>query len=234
MALAEGNADHELVSASVLRPPTGREVSSPPAVRARRPSWRDPRLAIGLALVCVSVLVGARVLAAADDTVAVLAARDSLVAGQQVGAADLTEVRLRFTADEDADRYLAAGEPLPEGVVLLRPVGPGELVPRAALSTEDGGLVEVPLSVDPGRVPASVRAGSVVDVWVGPDGDGDGRRRSERLLSEVPVLSVSRAGGLGAGGLRQVVVGIPRDEEALVDELVGRLGGSLVVVRRPG
>lgn len=221
-----------VVSASVLRPPPGGQVTSPAAIRARRPSWRDPRLVVGLALVCISVLVGARVLAASDDTVAVLAARDSLVAGQRLDADDLTQVRLRFASDEDADRYLAAGEQLAEGAVLLRPIGPGELVPRAALSTEPDGLVEVPLSVDPGRVPASVRAGSVVDVWVA--GDGEGSRRSERLLSEVSVLSVSRAGGLGAGGLRQVVVGVPSDDESAVDQVVGRLDGSLVVVRRPG
>lgn len=220
------------MSASALRPPPNRELTSPAAIRARRPSWRDPRLAVGLALVCVSVLVGARVLASADDTVAVLAARSDLVAGQALSGEELTEVRLRFTSDEDADRYLAAGDELPEGTVLLRPVGPGELVPRTALSTEAGGHVEVPLSLDPGRVPASVRAGSMVDVWV--TAGEEGGRRSEKLLSEVPVLSVSRAGGLGSGGLRQVVVGIPSGDESQVDQVIARLGRSLVVVRRPG
>src|SRR5687768_2156746 len=116
----------ERVSASVLGAASGREVSSPPAIRAYRPSWRDPRLAVGLALVCLSVLVGARVLASADDTVAVYAARESLVAGQRVTAEELTEVQLRFTSEEDADRYLAAGDELPKDAVLLRPVGPGE------------------------------------------------------------------------------------------------------------
>lgn len=228
-----------LVSASVLQSPTGRRQSSPPAVRARRPSWRDPRLAVGLLLVCVSVLVGARVLATADDTVAVLAARDALVAGQRLDADDLAEVRLRFASEEDADRYLAAADELPIGAVLLRPVGPGELVPRTAVATDRAGLVELPLSVDPGRVPASVRAGSVVDVWVttgvGESGAGTGEEvRTERLLKQVPVLSVSRAGGLGSGGLRQVVVGVPGDEESMVAEAVAGLDGSLVVVRRPG
>lgn len=221
-----------LVSASVLRPRSGRETPSPVALRARRPSWRDPRLAIGLALVCVSVLMGARVLAGADDTVGVLAAREGLVAGQRVGVEDLTEVRIRFTSEEDADRYLAAGEQLPSGSVMTRAVGAGELLPRLALSGRDEGLVEVPLTVDPGRVPGSVRAGSTVDVWV--TGGPEGRRRSEQLLQEVPVLSVSREGGLSAGGLRQVVVGIPSGDAATVDEVVSRLNGALVVVRRPG
>jgi hypothetical protein len=231
-----GTADRQPImvpmSASMLRPSPGRE-TSPPAVRSRRRSWRDPRLAVGLVLVCVSVLVGARVLASADDTVAVLAARDSLAAGQPVGADDLVEVRLRFGSEEDANRYLSAAEEIPAGAVLLRPVGPGELLPRTALSTDRGGLVELPLSVDPGRVPASVRPGSVVDVWVSPDGEGGGGS-TDRLLSDVPVLSVSRAGGLGAAGFRQVVVGIPSEDAEVLDEVVGRLHGSLLVVRRPG
>jgi hypothetical protein len=228
MANRRPGADHEVVSSSALRSSSGADVASPPALRARRPSWRDPRLAIGLALVCLSVLAGARVLATSDDTVAVLAAGEDLVAGQRLEPGDLTEVRLRFTAEEDADRYLAAGEQLAPDAVLLRPVTAGELIPRAALSTESDGLVEVPMSVDPGRVPSSVRPGSVVDVWV------SGGRRAEQLLSAVPVLSVSRAGGLGTGGLRQVVVGIPVGDEAEVTRLVGRLDGSLVVLRRPG
>lgn len=227
------------MSASLIRPGPGTEradgtgTASPPASRARRPSWRDPRLAIGLALVCVSVLVGARVLSAADDTVAVLAARDSLAAGQRVTAEDLTEVRLRFASEEDADRYLAGDQAVPEGAVLLRPVGAGELVPREALATGGEGLVELPLSVDPGRVPGSLRAGSVVDVWVTGDG-GNGGGRTEQLLSKVPVLDVSRAGGFGADGMRQVVVGIAADEESSLQDVVDRLHGSLLVVRRPG
>ena len=48
------------------------EAAPAPAVRRLRSSrWRDPRLAVGVVLVAASVVVGARVLAAADDTVAV-------------------------------------------------------------------------------------------------------------------------------------------------------------------
>lgn len=207
-------------------------MTSPPALRTRRPSWRDPRLAIGLALVCISVVVGSRVLAASDDTVGVLAARHDLAAGQRVERGDLVEVRLRFTSDEDADRYLAGGEELPAGTVLLRPVGPGELVPRSALGA-DGELLELPLAVDPGRVPASVQVGAVVDVWVAPGGQGTGGT-TDRLLTDVPVLAVSGAGGLGANGMRQVVVGVPAEDQDALSDVVKRLHGSLLVVRRQG
>ena len=51
--------------------PTASDV--PAALRGQRPAWRDPRLWIGIVLVAASVVVGARVLAAADDTVQVWA-----------------------------------------------------------------------------------------------------------------------------------------------------------------
>jgi hypothetical protein len=180
------------------------------------------------------VLLGARVLAGADDTVAVLAARGPLAEGQRLDADDLVPVRLRFGSAADADRYLAGDTPLPDDAVLLRAVGTGELLPRAALDTGNGGaLAELPLSIDPGRVPAGVRPGSVVDVWVAPAADRRGE--PERLLHRVPVLTASRA-ATGPGGLRQVVVGVPADDESGVAQVVASLGAdaALVVVGRPG
>ena len=47
-------------------------------MRGHRPAWRDPRLWIGVVLVAASVVAGARLLAAADDTVQVWAAVDAL------------------------------------------------------------------------------------------------------------------------------------------------------------
>ena len=210
---------------------------SPPAVRATRPTWRDPRLAVGLALVCGSVLLGARVMAGADDTVAVLAARAPLAAGQQVTAEDLAAVRLRFTSAADADRYLGADTDLGDGSVLVRAVGAGELVPRAAVVPEaERALVELPISLDPGRVPAAVRTGSTVDVWVS-SGHGENKPSAlaEQLLSGVPVLSASRPVSAGPGGLRQVVVGVSAADESKLARVVSRLADdSLLLVRRPG
>ena len=214
-----------------------RPAPSPPAARAGRPTWRDPRLAVGLALVCLSVLVGVRVLAEADDTVPVLAAAAPLAAGQQVTADDLVTVRLRFASSADADRYLAGDAGLAAGSVLLRSVGAGELVPRAALTTEGAvGLVELPLALDPGRVPGAVRVGSTVDVWVSSTKDGatDASEPAERLLSGVPVLAASGA-ATGPAGLRQVVVGVAAADEERLSRVISRLAHeSLLVVRRPG
>ena len=182
------------------------------------------------------MLAGARVLAGADDTVPVLTAVRPLAAGQTVQADDLGTVRLRFEDEGEADRYLAADPGAVEGSVLVRPVGQGELVPRSAVGSAGEGLVELPLSVEPGQVPASVRTGSVVDVWVA--GGAEEPSAAERVLTSVPVLAASRGAG-AVSGTRQVVVGVPGDDEDLLSRVVGRLGGarsesSVLVVARSG
>jgi hypothetical protein len=194
-----------------------------------------------VALVAVSALFGAALLGDADATVGVWAARDPLARGQDVGPEDLVRREVRFADQADADRYVSAGSPLPDGAVLLRDVGPGELLPRAALGAGSGaGQVEVPLSVPAEAVPAAVRPGSVVDVWVTPDPSlapdtKDDQAESSLVFAGVSVVSVSRAGGaLGPSATRQVIVGVePGQEDTIPAALATIARGSVVLVRRP-
>ena len=212
---------------------------SPAALRARRPSWRDPRLVLGVVLLCASVLAGARILDGADETVAVLAVRAPLAAGQVIEPSELTTVRLRFADEAAADRYLPGGSDLGEAVA-LRPLGAGELLPRDAVGSGGAGdLTELPLTLRAGRVPAAVRVGSSVDVWAAePARDSAAstdRPEAELLLSDVPVLSSGRSSGAIGGGLRQVVVGVPDIDEPRMARVVARLSeDALLLVRRPG
>ena len=219
------------VSAPSLTRVPRNSLPSPPAARARKPTWRDPRLLGGVGLICLSVLGGVKVLAGADDTVAVLAARSPLAAGQRIEATDLESVRLRFASSADADRYLPAGADL-GGAVLLRPVGAGELVPRAAVANGGHPLAELPLAVDPARVPTGVTAGSVVDVFVGA---ADGHARGDLLVAEVPVLATTRPSVTSAAGTRQIVVGVDPKREPKLASVVAGLGqdAALLLVRRP-
>jgi len=213
--------------------------TSPAALRARRPSWRDPRLVVGIVLLCGSVLAGARILDGADETVAVLAVRGPLAAGQVIEPSELTTVRLRFADEADADRYLPGGADLGDAVA-LRSLGAGELLPRDAVG--NGGaaaLAELPLTLRVGRVPAAVRVGSSVDVWSAEPAldaaGGAGRADAELLLEDVPVLSSGRSAGAAGGGLRQVVVGVPDTGEPQMARIVSRLSeDALLLVRRPG
>ena len=103
-------------------------------------------------------------------------------------------------------------------------------------------LLEVPLTVAAEAVPATVRAGSVVDVWVTPDPDltlpGTGETAegdSVLVFASVRVVAVSRAGGaLGPAATRQVIVGLEPGEEATLPQALGRLArGDAVLVRTP-
>ena len=67
------------------RPPRP-DTAVPRAPRSRRPGWRNPRLLLGLVLVAGSVVLGARLLAAADDTVGVWAVARDLPAGRSARA----------------------------------------------------------------------------------------------------------------------------------------------------
>jgi hypothetical protein len=204
--------------------------------------WKDPRLVVGVALVAVSALLGAVLLGGGQATSAVWAARTALAEGQPVSAEDLVRREVRFADPADRDRYLSAEQPLPGSGVLVRDVGAGELLPAAALGTERAPeLVEVPLAVPADAVPATLRAGSLVDVWVTPDpslepvdGDPSGAERSALVFARVRVLGVSRGGGaLGPRSTWQVMVGLAPAQEKALPEALGRLArGSVVLVRR--
>lgn len=207
----------------------------PPAVRLVRPGWRDPRLVVGVLLVCGSVLLGARLLAASDDTAPVWATRGPVAAGARLDQGDLTVVRVRFGSADEAARYLAADEDLDAALVATRDLGEGELVPVGAVDADAEALRELPLTVPAGAVPPGARVGARVDVWAVPRDAGAAAGTTPRgrlLLEDVPVLAVSGGGVGGPEALRQVVVGVDGSED--VGELVDALaGGTALLVGRP-
>lgn len=213
--------------------------ASPAANRPVRSRWRDPRLAVGVAVVALCALLGARLLGGADDTVGVWAARTALSAGQPVRAGDLVRREVHFADQKAADRYLAADAPPPAGGVLDRAVGAGELLPRGAVGTTAGGsLTEVPLSVSTEAVPSTVRVGTLVDVWVTPDGaatdppaTGPRAPRSTLVFDDVAVVSVPRSGtSLGPSATRQVIVGVDEAQESRLPTSLASLAGGTVIL----
>ncbi|UJH71407.1 flagellar biosynthesis protein FlgA [Ornithinimicrobium sp. INDO-MA30-4] len=163
------------------------------ARRLQRPGWRDARLIIGVLLVVVSVVGGARLIAALDDGTAVYVAAEPLVPGQEVTAADLDVVDIRFA--QDADLYLSAAGEIEPGTYALRGVPTGELIPAAAL----GGASQVEskavtVSIDPATA-SSIHVGSVVDLWVSrrdPQALGAVYVEPELLLSGAVVSTTLR------------------------------------------
>lgn len=199
----------------------------PPATRVTRPGWRDPRLWIGVAIVAVSVVAGARLLASSDDSVAVWTAGTDLAAGAELSGADVEARRVRFVEEADLDRYLPADEALPGDALLLRGVGAGELLPRAALGDRgDAEVLHLPLAVEPTLVPDSVSTGSVVSVYVRDTGRC--ARCEGAALSSVTVVDAPSVDDLT--GARQLVVAVDQAQADAWFALLAGLEAPVVTV----
>jgi hypothetical protein len=142
--------------------------ASPGASRLATPSWLDTRLVLGVLLVLVSVVVGARVLSAADRSTLVWAASKDLSAGSQLSAGDLEPVRVRLFDGLEA-RYVPADQS-PTGLLLERGLEGGELLPRQGLLSpqEEVDLRLVTVPVEGSRFPLGLAADQQVDVWLTP------------------------------------------------------------------
>lgn len=205
-------------------------IDVPTATRAQPPGWRDPRLWIGVAIVAVSIIAGARILGAADDSVTVWAAARDVAPGDTVREDDLVSTSVRFGDATDLDHYLLTSDPLPDDLRLTRGLGAGELVPAAALGAgEEADTVIVSLAFPHELIPTNIGAGSMIELLVIPDdgaddGAGGKPETSEptTVLSDVVVIDApSAADSLGSVSRgRQLVLGIPEAESDALTEIL--------------
>lgn len=214
---------------------------TPEATRLRRPSWRDKRLVVGLLLVLAAVGLGARVVSQADRTVPVFAARRTLPVGAALSTDALAVVRVRLDAGT-RQRYLSAERPLPQGQVLARAVGAGELVPAGALVAAQG-LDRRPLGIPvDGVLPEGLAPGGLVDIWASARDRKAGSAvyaEPERLVAAAPVyqvtaptsgLAVSRATTvhvlLGDADLARVLAALANGARTVVVPVPGSVPGG--------
>jgi hypothetical protein len=206
-----------------------------PAARLRRPSWRDPRLLIGLFLVLASVAIGARVVAAADHTVPVYAARTTLATGTPLRAGVLEVVRMRVTGSRA--QYLDARAAVPPGQVVLRTIGAGEVLPRSAIAPADQ-MDERPVSIPMDTAPPTgLSTGGLVDVWASEkaaDESADSYRQPALIAQRVEVFHVdspdTSLSGQQAGAVEVLLP--PEDLPAVLDALAN--DARLAVLPVPG
>jgi hypothetical protein len=196
----------------------------------RPPRWLDLRLVLGVLLVLGSVLLGARVVSAADATVPVWSAAGDLAAGTVLTADDLVAVHVRL--GDAAAAYLATST-TPEGRTLARAVRAGELVPRSALESP-AEQVQLALPVQAGYVPPSLRRGQLVDVYAVADPAAGAAPADGDVTLVVDAAPVQDLSGRSEGVLAtptttvQVVVSVDADDAADVLAAIG--GRPLVVV----
>lgn len=208
--------------------------ASPKASRLATPGWLDGRLVLGVLLVLVSVVVGARVLSSADRSTLVYAVTKDLAAGSVLQSGDLEQVRVRLF--DNAGSYVAAAGDPPLGYVVRRGVGTGELLPRDALDLpeRDVDFREVTVPVEVGHLPPGLANDAQVDVWVTGEAPGDGGpdpaegeqpapatgatlelSGAQLVLEGVTVLALQADGGaLGGSTSIPVVLQVRPDEVA--------------------
>lgn len=227
-----------LVVDSRARPATnirdGFAVPSKPAQRVRRARWKDGRLLLGLLLVAVSALTGARLLSAADDTTSVWVAKRVIPAGARLTADDLTTTRVRFTTDGAARIYADTDAAL-DGRFAVRQIEAGEFVPRDATATQqEADRVEIPLAVAAGRLPADAAVGNQVDVWVVPRSTGQNLMPARRIWDRVQIVQIDAAKSVaGSSARRQVLVAVSTDRAGSLPDALAYLGtGDPVLIRR--
>jgi hypothetical protein len=176
------------------------DLPAPVAARLGRARWLDPRLLGGLLLVLLSVVVGAKVLADADERVQVWTVTHDLGADTRLTSNDLAARSVRL--DNAAARYVSASQHL-DGMVLTRQVDDGELLPLDAVA-RDGTRDQRRVIVQVDRVGAAgLDKGRVVDVYaVREAAAGEDPAPPELVLAGVTVADdvTASAGAFGGSG----------------------------------
>jgi hypothetical protein len=208
------------------------EASTGTAARVALPRWADWRMLLGLLLVLVAVVGGARVFAAAQRRTDVWAAEHALVPGERIAPGDLDVERVRLGTD--SARYAAAVGAAPVGYLVTRYIGAGELLPVGALSadppTSSSRLVTVP--VQAGHLPPDLNHGAVVDVYVTAKSATGSVGAPTLVVSGVTVQSRSGGGAFAEQAQLAVVLVVPtNDVPALVRAVES---GSIDLVEVPG
>ncbi|NJC22928.1 hypothetical protein BJ994_002004 [Arthrobacter pigmenti] len=167
-----------------LRTESPSAVNTP--VRLRKPSWKDPRLLIGLLLVCVSIAGVIALVESVDSTTDVYAARDDLAVGAELTVEDFDVVPVRLGDVQGSYRLVSEG--IPDNAVAQRLIRAGELLPASGIAAADehdrkpvGLTIEDPL-------PAGTTTGDRVDVWVSPRGEGDDYGEPKLLLEGAEIF----------------------------------------------
>ena len=216
------------MSLSLLSRPSPTDSSSPPpsppAARTQRSWWRDGRVIGGVLIVVLSAVVGARLMASGDDTVAVWQVTRDVAAGAVLGPDDVIAVNVPASS---ASAYASAmGLPVDR---IARDLRSGELVPVGGDATvPDLRWVTVP--VEPLHAPADLLPGERVDVWATASDDLAAPTPPRLVLASALVASVS-SDAVGFGGEYGVVLEVA--PEAISDLLDAVRSGAIDLVRVP-
>jgi hypothetical protein len=200
----------------------------PVAGRLRRPTWRDPRLLIGLLLIAISVVAVSSIVNSADRTTPYYAATETLTPGTVIDKSHLVLVSARIGGES----YISL-DTEPWGHVVTRVIEEGELVPARALASRedfDGRPVAVQSSLP---LASGIGPGALVDVYLTVEG-ADGRPKTTQVGSALVVDQVTQDdSAFGASAGETVYVVVPEREVAAFLEALAT-EGDISIVGLPG
>jgi Flp pilus assembly protein CpaB len=181
------------------------------AARLKKPSWRDPRLLVGILLVLASVAGVISLVGAADRTVQVYVAREGIAVGQKLSRDDLSVVKVRL--DDVESNYVTVESGLPEGKVAVQRVARNQLLPRESLGDADA-LDRKPVAVTvEDSLPEQAVPGSRVDVWVSLPDAQNGFAEPRLLLPGAEIAQVTEGSSALGASKETVVLVLVNDEQ---------------------
>lgn len=195
------------------------------AARLKKPSWKDPRLLVGILLVLASVAGVTAIVGTADRTIQVYAAREAIAVGQKVTAADLAVVKVRL--DDVESGYVTVEAGLAEGQVAVQRIAKNQLVPRDSLGSADG-LDRKPVAISlEESLPVQAVAGSRVDVWVALPDSRNAFAEPRLLLPGAEIAQITEGSTALGASKTTVVLVLVTDEQ--MPKLLGALANKAKV-----
>ncbi|MET3808929.1 hypothetical protein [Arthrobacter sp. UYEF3] len=171
--------------------------------RLKKPSWKDPRLLVGVLLVLASVVGVVSLVAAADQTTEAYAASGPIAVGEMLTTDKLHRVKVRLGDVEQ--HYLTPEAGLAAGLVAVQRIGKDQLVPRESLGQMDA-LDRKPVAVTiEETLPPQAVAGSRVDIWVAQPDTRNGFSEPTLLLKGAEIAQLT-PGSTALGSQRSTVV----------------------------
>ena len=206
--------------------------SSASAPRLKRPSWRDPRLLVGILLVLVSVAGVIYLVNSADRTTEVYAAREGIAVGERLTPENVVRTKVRLGDTEQ--HYITVESGLPQGVVAMQRIGKDQLVPRASLGEVDQlDRKPVALTVEQ-TLPAQAVAGARVDVWVAQPDARNGFSEPKLILPGAEIAEVA-TGSTALGSSKTTVLMVLVDDKQMPALLGAQANEAKIsVVWNPG
>jgi len=206
--------------------------SSTTAPRLKRPSWKDPRLLVGILLVLASIAGVIFLVGSADRTTEVYAAREGIAVGERLTPENVVRAKVRLGNTEQ--HYITVEAGLPQDVVAMQRIGKDQLVPRASLGAVDQ-LNRKPVALNVEQtLPSQAVAGARVDVWVAQPDAKNGFTEPKLILPGAEIAEV--ANGSTALGSSKTTVLMVLVEDKQMPALLGAQANEakISVVWNPG